>query len=82
MNEDNTVELHVLPLWGEPPSWSGQVHNNNNNNITPQAIYGQNQVITLTRYMVLPLFAAKFADYAGGIRVSFIQPCLCLFNLI
>ena len=29
--------------------------------------------ITLTPYMVLPLFATRFADYAGGIRVSFIQ---------
>ena len=28
--------------------------------------------ITLTPYMVLPLFATRFADYAGGIRVSFI----------
>ena len=32
--------------------------------------------ITLTPYMVLPLFATRFAAYAGGIRVSFIQPCL------
>ena len=32
--------------------------------------------ITLTPYMVLPLFATRFADYAGGIRVSFIQPRL------
>ena len=30
--------------------------------------------ITLTPYMVLPLFATRFADYAGGIRASFIQP--------
>ena len=37
-------------------------------------------VITLTPYMVLPLFATRFADYAGGIEVFFIQPCL--FNLI
>ena len=29
-------------------------------------------LITLTPYMVLPLFATRFADYAGGIRVSFI----------
>ena len=29
-----------------------------------------------TPYMVLPLFATRFADYAGGIRVSFIQPRL------
>ena len=29
-------------------------------------------IITLTPYMVLPLFATRFADYAGGIRVSFI----------
>ena len=28
--------------------------------------------ITLTPYIVLPLFATRFADYAGGIRVSFI----------
>ena len=33
-------------------------------------------LITLTPYMVLPLFATRFADYAGGIRVSFIQPRL------
>ena len=32
--------------------------------------------ITLTPYMVLPLFATRFADYAGGIRGSFIQPRL------
>ena len=32
--------------------------------------------ITLTPYMVLPLFATSFADYAGGIQVSFIQPRL------
>ena len=32
--------------------------------------------ITLTPYMVLPLFATRFADYAGGNRVSFIQPRL------
>ena len=32
--------------------------------------------ITLTPHMVLPLFATRFADYAGGIRVSFIQPHL------
>ena len=32
--------------------------------------------ITLTPHMVLPLFATRFAAYAGGIRVSFIQPCL------
>ena len=27
-------------------------------------------IITLTLHMVLPLFATRFADYAGGIRVS------------
>ena len=27
--------------------------------------------ITLTPYMVLPRFATRFTDYAGGIRVSF-----------
>ena len=32
--------------------------------------------ITLTPFMVLQLFATRFAAYAGGIRVSFIQPCL------
>ena len=32
--------------------------------------------ITLTPYMVLPLFATRFADYTEGIRVSFIQPRL------
>ena len=30
--------------------------------------------ITLTPYMVLPLFATRFADYVGGTQVSFIQP--------
>ena len=35
-----------------------------------------NGPITLTPYMVLQLFATRFAAYAGGIRVSFIQPCL------
>ena len=30
------------------------------------------KLITLTLYMVLPLFATRFTDYAGGIRVSFI----------
>ena len=41
-------------------------------------IYGETDTlsITLTPYMVLPLFATRFADYAGGIRVSFIQPRL------
>ena len=29
--------------------------------------------ITLTPYMVLLLFSSRFADYAGGIRVSIIQ---------
>ena len=33
-------------------------------------------IITLTPYMVLPLFATRFADCAGGIRVSFIEPHL------
>ena len=37
--------------------------------------------ITLTPYMVLPLFATRFAAYAGGIRVSFIQPCLFEFDI-
>ena len=40
--------------------------------IWPQTIV----VITLTPYMLLPLFATRFADYTGGIRVSFIQPRL------
>ena len=30
----------------------------------------------LTPYIVLPLFATRFADYAGGIRVSYTQPRL------
>ena len=34
------------------------------------------QSITPTPYMVLPIFATGFAAYAGGIRVSFIQPRL------
>ena len=33
-------------------------------------------LITLTPYMVLLLFATRFADYAGGIWVPFIQPRL------
>ena len=37
--------------------------------------------ITLTPYMMLPLFATRFADYAGGIWVSFIQPRLFWFNI-
>ena len=36
-------------------------------------------LITPTPYMVLPLFATRFAACAGGIRVSFIQPRF--FNL-
>ena len=35
-------------------------------------IYLVENSITLTPYMVLPLFATRFADYTGGIRVSFI----------
>ena len=37
--------------------------------------------ITLTLYMVFPLFASRFAAYAGGILVSFIQPRLFLFDI-
>ena len=37
--------------------------------------------ITLTLYMVLQLFSTRFADYAGGIRVSFIQPRLFHFHI-
>ena len=37
--------------------------------------------ITLTPYMVLPLFATRFADYAGGIWVPFIQPRLFQFDI-
>ena len=32
--------------------------------------------IAPTPYMALPLFATRFAAYAGGTRVSFIQPRL------
>ena len=39
---------------------------------TVRKMEGQVGIITLTPYMVLPLFATRFADYAGGIRVSFI----------
>ena len=39
-------------------------------------IFENKAVITLTPYMVLPLLATKFADYAGGIRASSIQPRL------
>ena len=38
--------------------------------------YKRHLPITLTPYMVLPLFATRFVDYAGGIRVPFIQPRL------
>ena len=38
--------------------------------------FDQSFLITLTPYIVLPLFATRFADYAGGIWVSFIQPHL------
>ena len=39
-------------------------------------LWHQLPTITLTPYMVLPLFAIRFAGYAGGIRVSFMQPRL------
>ena len=39
------------------------------------------QTITPTPYMVLPLFATRFAAYAGCIRVSFIQPRLFQFDM-
>ena len=42
----------------------------------PQVHTDSKFVDTLTPYMVLPLFATRFTDYAGGIRVSFIQPRL------
>ena len=35
-------------------------------------------IITSTPYMVLPLFATRFAAYAGGIRVSFMHTRLFL----
>ena len=38
-------------------------------------------VIPLTPYMVFPLFATRFAAYAGGILVSFIQPHLFSFDI-
>ena len=38
----------------------------------------QVMAITLTPYMVLPLFAIRFTAYAGGIRVSFIHPPMTL----
>ena len=38
--------------------------------------------ITPTPYMMFPLFATRFAAYAGGILVSFIQPHLFLFDII
>ena len=47
------------------------VHEANLEAKSGNAAFGVN-VITLTPYMVLPLFATRFADYAGGIRVSFI----------
>ena len=37
--------------------------------------------ITLTPYMVFLLFDTRFAAYAGGILISFIQPHLFLFNI-
>ena len=36
----------------------------------------KSNLITPTPYMVLPLFATRFAAYAGGIRDSLIQPRL------
>ena len=38
--------------------------------------FSEKSTITLTPYMVLPLFATRFAGYAGGIGVSLIQPRL------
>ena len=38
--------------------------------------FRNSQRITLTPYTVLRLFATRFADYAGGIPVSFMQPRL------
>ena len=35
--------------------------------------HSRSALITLTPYMVLPLFATRFAAHAGGTRVSFIQ---------
>ena len=35
--------------------------------------------IMLTPYMVLPLFTTRFADYACGTRVSFIQSRLLYY---
>ena len=49
---------------------------NDNNARWPYIQSNTHTLITLTPYMVLPLFATRFADYAGGIRVSFIQPRL------
>ena len=37
-------------------------------------------IITPTPYMVLPLFATRFAAYTGGIRVSFMHPRLFQFD--
>ena len=47
------------------PNWIVYIHN-----------YLIHRSITPTPYMVLPLIATWFAAYAGGIRVSFIQPRL------
>ena len=47
-----------------------------NQNKTCDKIMKSPPQTTLTPYMVLPLFATRFAEYTGGIRVSFIQPRL------
>ena len=52
----------LLPVWCQAIIWT---------NAGKLAL-----LITLTLYMVLPLFATRFADYAGGIWVSLIQPRL------
>ena len=50
----------------------------------PWIIWGNSSIestITLTPYMVFPLFATRFAADTGGILVSFIQPHLFLFDI-
>ena len=44
--------------------------------VRPCCVDHCHRLITPTPYMVLPLFATRFAAYAGGIRDSFIQPRL------
>ena len=70
-----------MAIYGNQPAWYGYIggdmvifHKNFFNDkkiIFPFTYTGSANYAN--PYMVLPLFATRFADYAGGIRVSFIQ---------